>query len=158
MIFSFPAAPPREAECLTIRALRHWVSGPAGRGEVWREFSRRFAPDHAAALRAFERCLGGIAARAKRHFRIHPTCGAAGYTADEAALLRMLAALQRGDMAGAIWHAGDFLAADGAQAAAFEAKTFADALLAGGLSLGEPAGDPAWASRSWLEAQVVPLA
>jgi hypothetical protein len=79
-------------------------------------------------------------------------------TADEAALLRFLAAVQRGDRAGAIWHGGDFLRGDGAEAAAFAARPFADALLAGGLRLTGDATGEANDALAALSAAACPLA
>jgi hypothetical protein len=140
-----------------LQAIRRYVSGPAGQEFVWRDFARRFAPGHRQLMAAIEGFLRATAAGASRTLRHHPPCRWT-LTADEAALLRFLAAAQRGERRRAAWHGGDFLRADAVDAVTHAAVGFGQALLAGGLVLdAEPPTDAEIAAGA-LAAAVCPLA
>jgi hypothetical protein len=156
MIFAHPREPDAAA-FFVLQALRRYVSGGAGPHAVWREFTRRLAPGHGPAMAAFERFVRAAAAGASRTLRHYPPCRWAT-TADEAALLRLLAAAQRRDRRLAAWHGADVLGAAALPAAIAAAEGFAEALLAGGLVLDSERIEGERAAEGALAAAVCPLA
>jgi hypothetical protein len=128
---------------LFLGVLRHWLSGIAC-GDIahwelaWREVSGRIGPAAGrCALTALERLLRTIAGFAVRKIDYRPAC--CGFVSlDEAAILRLVAAVQLGDRANAGLIAVDMVSPEGAMYVVAAARSLGEALDLGGIRLRQP--------------------
>ncbi|WP_439598315.1 hypothetical protein [Falsiroseomonas sp.] len=134
-----PGLPPPAS--LVVAALRAWMAPrhrPAGPHPDWQEILTLAGVRPAGAL-GFGLLMSVVLRGAVRQLDVRP-CDGTGLGRDEAVLLDLVAALQRGDCLSAIGGLSEWLAPGDLRAALRGAQIFARHTAAAGLHLGEQGG------------------
>lgn len=117
-----------ESEQLVVRAFRRWLAGGAQREMLWRTLAHELdGTDARAALKGLEATIRVLGAHASRNIAYHhPCCASLG--ADEAGLLTLVTAVQRGQHTLARMVAGTFVHPPGTKILLAATEMFAAAL------------------------------
>ncbi len=131
------------AELLLVGAFRAWVAPlvrPGAPHPDWREIFVLARLDPATTV-AFDAMMSILAAQARRLIAV-PCCACPGVGEDEAAAIRLFAALQRRDLPPALDILGDWLAPEAVEPALRAAQRVAIGMADGGLVLPSAAALP----------------
>jgi hypothetical protein len=143
MVTDVPELPPptdrlgdlTEPVQLVVRSFRRWLAGGEQRESLWRSLAYELdAAEARAALKGLEATIRVLSAHASRSIAYHhPCCATLG--ADEAGLLTLVTAVQRGQRAVARIVASTFVGEPGRKILLAATDMFASALMRASLQL-----------------------